>query len=80
MPAEDEGKRLFIEFDGVYRDAKVWVNGFYCGHEPSGYTSFSFDISEYLNYGGENVIAVRADAPWRRGGFMKGLVFTGMSG
>ncbi|MCA1745844.1 MAG: beta galactosidase jelly roll domain-containing protein, partial [Bacteroidales bacterium] len=72
VPAEDEGKRLFIEFDGVYRDAKVWVNGFYCGNEPSGYSSFSFDISEYLNYGGKNVIAVRADASIEEGWFYEG--------
>jgi beta-galactosidase len=72
VPAEDEGKRIFIEFDGVYRDAKVWVNGFYCGNEPSGYSSFAFDITEYLNFGGENVIAVRADASIEEGWFYEG--------
>ncbi|MDA3834156.1 MAG: DUF4982 domain-containing protein, partial [Spirochaetales bacterium] len=62
----------FIEFDGVYRDAKVWVNGFYCGNEPSGYSSFSFDITEYLNFGSENVIAVRVDASMEEGWFYEG--------
>lgn len=72
IPAEDFGKRIFIEFDGVMRDAKVWVNGFYCGNEPSGYTSFAFDITEYLNYGGTNVVAVRADVSLEEGWFYEG--------
>src|SRR5690554_778216 len=72
LPAEDAGKRIFLEFDGVYRDARVWVNGFYCGNEPSGYASFSFDVTEYLNFGGENVIAVRADASMEEGWFYEG--------
>lgn len=72
IPSSDDGKRIFIEFDGVFRDAKVWVNGFYCGHEPSGYHSFSFDVSEYLNYGGDNVVAVRVDASMEEGWFYEG--------
>lgn len=72
LPVEDDGKRIFIEFDGVYRDARVWVNGFYCGNEPSGYTSFSFDVTEYLNFGGNNVIAIRVDASMEEGWFYEG--------
>ncbi|MBN2744103.1 MAG: DUF4982 domain-containing protein [Marinilabiliaceae bacterium] len=72
MPAADKGKRIFLEFDGVSRDARVWVNGFYCGNEPSGYNSFSFDVSEYLNYGGSNVIAVRADVTTEEGWYYEG--------
>src|SRR5690554_118627 len=68
----DAGKRIFLEFDGVYRDARVWVNGFYCGQESSGYTSFAFDVSEYLNYGGDNVVAVRVDASMEEGWFYEG--------
>ncbi len=68
----DKGKRIFLEFDGVYRDSEVWVNGFYCGNEPSGYTSFSYDVSEYLNYGGENVVSVRVDASMEEGWFYEG--------
>lgn len=68
----DAGKRIFLEFDGVYRDARVWVNGFYCGQESSGYTSFAFDVSEYLNFGGDNVIAVRVDASMEEGWFYEG--------
>jgi len=72
IPEEDDGKRVFIEFDGVFRDSKIWVNGFYCGHEPSGYQSFGFDVSEYLNYGGENVVSVRVDASMEEGWFYEG--------
>ena len=66
------GKRISVEFEGVYRNSKVWVNGFYLGNEPSGYTSFNYDLTEYLNYGADNVIAVRADASFEEGWFYEG--------
>lgn len=72
IPEEDKGKRISIEFDGVQREAQVWVNGFYCGQEASGYHSFSYDVSEYLNYGADNVIAVRADVSIEEGWFYEG--------
>jgi beta-galactosidase len=68
----DLGKRIFIEFDGVFRNSIVWVNGFYLGTEHSGYLGFSYDITDYLNYGGENVIAVRVDAAMEEGWFYEG--------
>lgn len=68
----DEGKRISIAFDGVYRNFSVWVNGFYLGTEPSGYTGVEYNISEYLNYGGENTVAVRADAKMEEGWFYEG--------
>ena len=40
------GKKISVEFEGVFRDSKVWVNGFYLGNEPSGYTSFNYDLTE----------------------------------
>ncbi len=55
---EDEGKTIQIEFDGVFRDCTVWFNGHFIGRNLSGYTSFSFDLSDFINYGKENVIAV----------------------
>jgi len=61
VPKTDDGRRITIEFDGVHRDSVVWVNGFYLGRQPSGTTSFRYDLTDYLNYGGENVIAVRVD-------------------
>lgn len=68
----DEGKRISIAFDGVYRNFSVWVNGFYLGTELSGYTGVEYNISEYLNYGGENTVAVRADATMEEGWFYEG--------
>ena len=72
IPAEDEGRRIALQFDGIFRDARVWVNGFYLGSEPSGYAAQVYYISEYLNYGGENVVAVRADATLEEGWFYEG--------
>lgn len=72
IDSADFGKKISIEFEGVFRDSKVWCNGFYLGNEPSGYTSFSYDLTEYLNYGAENVISVRADASFEEGWFYEG--------
>ena len=72
VPVEDYGKHLWLQFDGIFRDARVWVNGFYLGHEPSGYATQVYDISEYLNYGGENIVCVRADATLEEGWFYEG--------
>lgn len=72
IPQEDNGKHLFLQFDGIFRDARIWVNGFYLGHEPSGYATQVYDISDYLNYGGENLITVRADASLEEGWFYEG--------
>ena len=72
IPADDEGKHLSIRFDGIFRDARIWVNGFYLGHEPSGYAAQVYDISEYLNYGGENLVCVRVDATLEEGWFYEG--------
>lgn len=72
VPASDLGKRISIAFDGVFRNSIVWVNGHYLGTEPSGYNSFEYNISEYLNYGGNNVIALRADITMEEGWFYEG--------
>ena len=67
IPEEDYGKHIWLEFDGIFRDSRIWVNGFYLGHETSGYTSHTYDISEYLDYGGENLVCVRVDATLEEG-------------
>ena len=72
IPAEDYGKHIWLQFDGIFRDSRVWVNGFYLGGEPSGYATQTYDISEYLNYGGENLVCVRADATLEEGWFYEG--------
>ncbi len=59
--ADLQGKTVRVDFDGVYMDATVYVNGRELGNHPYGYSPFSFDITDYLNYGGENVIAVKVN-------------------
>lgn len=54
-------KKVFIEFDGVYRNSEVWINGSYLGKRPNGYISFRYDLTPYLKFGGTNVIAVKVD-------------------
>jgi len=65
IPAEAlvEGKRVFIELDGVMANSDVWVNGSHLGHRPSGYVSLRYEITRHLRRGESepNVIAVRAD-------------------
>lgn len=68
----DLGRKISIQFDGVFRNSIVWVNGFYLGNEQSGYAGFEYDITDYLNYGGNNVIAVRVDASLEEGWFYEG--------
>ncbi|MBA9078637.1 glycoside hydrolase family 2 TIM barrel-domain containing protein [Rufibacter quisquiliarum] len=57
-PAKDQ--KVFVQFDGVYMNSDVWVNGHHLGKRPYGYISFQYDLSPYL-INGQNVIAVRAD-------------------
>lgn len=62
VPATAQGKLVFIDFDGVYRNSEVWLNGHYLGKRPYGYISFQYELTPYLRFGGErNVIAVRVD-------------------
>ncbi len=56
-----EGKEVRLDFGGVYMNATVWVNGTQLGTHPYGYTPFSFDITDYVNIGEENVITVKVD-------------------
>jgi beta-galactosidase len=72
VPESDLGRRISVEFEGVFRDSQVFVNGFFLGREASGYSGFQYDLSDVLNYGGENVIAVRADATLEEGWFYEG--------
>ena len=62
LPDSYKGKQITIEFDGVYENSEVWVNGHYLGKRPFGYISFYYDITPHLNFGGsENVVAVKVD-------------------
>lgn len=72
IPATDLGKRLMLRFDGIFRSAQVWLNGFYMGTEPSGYATQVYDITPYVKYGEPNLICVRADATLEEGWFYEG--------
>ena len=72
IPATDEGMRISIEFDGVFRDSVVLFNGFIIGRNLSGYAPFSFDVTDYVKYGGSNVITVRVDATLNEGWYYEG--------
>jgi beta-galactosidase len=60
-PKEWNGKRVSVEFDGVYKDATIFLNGKKLGTHPYGYTSFALDLTHYLDFSGPNVLAVRVD-------------------
>jgi beta-galactosidase len=72
LPANYAGQALWLEFDGVYRNCLVWLNGHILGRNVSGYDSFSFDITPYANPGGANVLVVRVDASNFEGWFYEG--------
>ena len=59
VPTDLKGKHFFLEFEGVYMNADVWLNGRHLGYHPYGYTSFGYDISKFLKYGEKNLLAVR---------------------
>ncbi len=61
VPAAWRGRRISLEFDGVYHRATVFVNGREAGFHPYGYTAFAYDITDLLEPGRENVVAVRVD-------------------
>ena len=62
----------YLRFDGIFRNAQVWFNGFYMGTEPSGYATQVYDITPYIKYGEDNLICVRADASLEEGWFYEG--------
>ena len=61
LAADSKNKRVFIDFDGVMANSDVWINGFHLGKRPYGYVSFRYELTDHLNPGRDNVIAVRAD-------------------
>lgn len=62
VSASAQGRQVFVDFDGVYRNSEVWINGQYLGKRPSGYASFRYNLTKYLRFDGQlNVIAVRVD-------------------
>ncbi len=69
---KDSGQRFQIQFDGVFRDAQFWLNGFYLGNNKSGYIGVAYDVTDYLNYDKENILVVRVDATQYEGWFYEG--------
>ncbi len=68
----DSGVRFQIQFDGIFRDANIWINGFHLGNNKSGYVGASYDITDFINFDKENVLVVRADATQYEGWFYEG--------
>ncbi|MCE5185144.1 MAG: DUF4982 domain-containing protein [Planctomycetaceae bacterium] len=56
-----QGKIITVEFDGVYNNSDVWINGQHLGKRPFGYIGFEYDLTPHIIFGNENVIAVRVD-------------------
>jgi len=72
IPQSDLGRRIALEFDGVFRDCMVALNGHYLGRNLSGYAPFRYDITDFANYGGKNILVVRVDATEHEGWFYEG--------
>jgi len=72
IPKDDSGRRISLEFDGAFRSALVFLNGFFIGRNDNGYAPFSFDLSDFLIYGGKNTLVVRMDASFGDGWFYEG--------
>jgi beta-galactosidase len=61
LPDSYKDKKLTIEFDGVYQNSDVWINGLWLGKRPYGYVPFFYDLTRHINFDEENVVAVRVD-------------------
>ncbi len=72
IPEADNGRRIVVEFDGAFRSALVFLNGYFIGRNDNGYAPFCFDVSDFLNYGGKNFLVVRLDASFGDGWFYEG--------
>src|SRR5665647_2838131 len=74
IPDEDKGEKISIEFDGIFRNSTVWVNGHLLGNHLSGYTPSNYDLSDFLRYGneGKNAILVKVDATQPEGWYYEG--------
>jgi beta-galactosidase len=72
VSSADSGKRFEIQFDGIFRNANIWVNGLFVGNNMSGYVGNAYDITDFINYDHDNVIVVRVDATQYEGWFYEG--------
>ena len=65
LPGQTRGKHVFVDFEGVMTASTVWINGHRLGEYKGGYTPFSFELTQYLNFDGDNVLAVEVDSTER---------------
>jgi beta-galactosidase len=72
LSQHDSGKRFWLEFDGVFRNCDVFVNGWFVGHHDDGYQGFRYDITDLAHCGGKNVVSVKVDASQFEGWFYEG--------
>jgi beta-galactosidase len=72
LPISDKGKDVWVTFDGIYRDAKIWINGDFLGEHKSGYIGVRYDISKAAHYGGVNTLAVHVDPTAQEGWWYEG--------
>jgi beta-galactosidase len=72
VPAADAGRRLSLEFDGVFRNCIVALNDVYLTTAASGYAPFRVDISDFVHHGADNILVVRVDATEQEGWFYEG--------
>ena len=61
VPENESGRKIYIYFGGIYNNSEVWINGNHLGKRPNGYISFQYDLTPFINFGGENLIAVKVD-------------------
>ncbi|WP_221391237.1 sugar-binding domain-containing protein [Dyadobacter sp. NIV53] len=61
VSASGKDRKVFVRFDGVYKNSEVWINGHYLGKRPSGYIAFEYDLTPWIRFGKENIIAVKSD-------------------
>lgn len=72
VPASDRERRIVVEFDGIFRDCEVAINGYNLGRNKSGYCPFGCDVTDFVNYGEKNALAVRVDATQFEGWWYEG--------
>ena len=72
LPAADVGRRIVLEFDGAFRDVRVFVNGCFVGRNDNGYVPFRCDITDFVLPGTRNFVVVRVDASFGDGWFYEG--------
>lgn len=72
LTQDDAKRRVSVEFDGAFRSALVFLNGYFIGRNDNGYAPFCFDLTDFANFGGKNYLMVRMDASFGDGWFYEG--------